>query len=124
MTNNGMYQFAWSMACTTGQEFSMYQEVTQWPFGMDLNYFKATKPLALLRNWFYSWTYYGTDTITHTTSLQFFNGGNEIIDKRINDVVTYAYPAFYDVALHEKTFLINDFHSFDFDKIKYLYFKL
>ena len=100
-----------------GEKHQAVQEITEFPFEMNADYFKAVKPQALFRHWFTPETQRAY-TFDYGVQLAFYNGGSEVAGKSIGSFTNYVESEAYAKEYLEFNHMINDLHSFDFDMIK------
>ena len=100
-----------------GEQHQAIQEITEFPFEMNADYFKAVKPQALFRHWFTPETQRAY-TFDYGVQLAFYNGGSEVAGKTIGSFENYVEHEAYAKEYLEINHMINDLHSFDFDMIK------
>ena len=100
-----------------GEQHQAVQEITEFPFEMNADYFKAVKPQALFRHWFTPETQRAY-TFDYGVQLAFYNGGSEVAGKTIGSFENYVEHEAYAKEYLEINHMINDLHSFDFDMIK------
>ena len=100
-----------------GEQHQAVQEITEFPFEMNAEYFKAVKPQALFRHWFTP-EYQRAYTFDYGVQLVFHNGGSEVAGKTIGSFKNYVESEAYAKEYLEFNHMINDLHSFDFDMIK------
>ena len=123
IATNGGYQFCAYVSCDVGQHFSSYQDIVDFPFQMNTEYFKELKPMAYLRTWFASED--GRDIeLSFGLKLSFFKEENEVNGKSLGGSQKYIESDTMVQEFIEIMYHVDDLHSFDFDKIRYFFNRL
>ena len=101
-----------------GEKYEAAQDITEWPFEMDADYFKNVKPRALFRSWFTPEDKRASFDFNYGVQLAFYNGDQEVAGKTIGSFKNYIEKEAFAEEYLEINHMINDLHSFDFDTIK------
>ena len=100
--------------------YEAVQEIIEWPFDMNADYFKAVKPQALFRAWYTPESQRSSYSFDFGVQLAFYNGGTEVDGKTVGSFKNYVENEAFAKEYLEFNHIIHDLHSFDFDMIKYM----